>query len=745
MASAREHLQIYRGEQLLISQGLVIATLAISGMLFSFVGSYLVNGTQLLDLGLILYGLAGAAWLLAMWKPSVGRWFVLLSVVTLVHIIDLWFGVPGTIGLLATTILLAVSMIGLKAAISLAICETLLLLLWISVGREELAHSARLIAIIGIWATMALTYAIHTPIQQVLEWMTAQYQYAQKLLEETRDNHLALREANEDLTRAYVHLTRMDKLLRTAYQQAEAAQQSKEQFVANVSHELRTPLNMIIGFSEMILESPRSYGGSLPANLLADLEVIHRNSQYLSELIGDVLDLSQIETGQMALSKESVSLQDIIHAATIAVRPLFESKSLSLETDISKDLPAAFCDPVRVREVVLNLLSNAGRFTEGGGVRIQARLDGEHICVRVRDTGPGISQSDLGRLFQPFQQLDGSIRRRYGGTGLGLSISRHFVELHGGNMWVESTVGEGSTFCFTLPLTSSLQLDAGPTRWIISNWEHLEHSRPATAPRPLLQPRFILLDAGDALQRLLHRYLDGADIISVSTWEEAIQELSIAPAQALLVNGSSVSESLQEYSTSAKLPFHTPVIFCAVPNLTEVENSLGISSYLVKPVSREVLLAALDRLQLWEKRANPQHITALIADDEPDAVRLFWRILNSADRPYRVITAVNGQQALQLLRTQCPDVMLLDLVMPGLDGFQVLAAKNADPTIRNIPTLVLSAHDPAGYPLVSSAVAAVRGSGLSVPQLLSSIKALAEILTPTSQLGDLKQRVMPSE
>ncbi|MCP4534139.1 MAG: HAMP domain-containing histidine kinase, partial [Delftia sp.] len=289
---------------------------------------------------------------------------------------------------------------------------------------------------------------------------------------------------------------RLSDRLKTMHQVAEEARRAKEEFVANVSHELRTPLNMIIGFSEIITESPQVYGASLPPALLADIGAIQRNSRHLSRLVDDVLDLSQIEAGRMALNKEWASLPDIIGAATLAVRPLFESKGFYLETDIPPDLPPVFCDSTRVRQVLINLLSNAGRFTERGGVRVRIERAENEIVISVSDTGPGIGVEAQQKLFEPFQQLDSSIRRRHDGSGLGLSISKRFVEMHVGKMWIESQVGVGATIYFSLPLETPLPAIPGggsALRWFNPYQPYEKRTRRSKAPAPSFVPRYVLL------------------------------------------------------------------------------------------------------------------------------------------------------------------------------------------------------------------------------------------------------------
>jgi CheY-like chemotaxis protein len=342
----------------------------------------------------------------------------------------------------------------------------------------------------------------------------------------------------------------------------------------------------------------------------------------------------------------------------------------------------------------------------------------------------------MDKLFQPFQQVDGSIRRRYGGTGLGLSISKRFIELHGGKIWVESAEGVGTTFSFRLPMAPPMPISRDCLRGVTPGWEHFQRTRPSIAPKAVVQPRFVVLETGNSLKRLLTRYLDGVEIVSATNLEEAIQELSASPSQALLINDTSVSGTLQRLE-SITLPDGTSVMVCSVPGTTESAGSLGVSDYLVKPVSRDALLAALERLNLDRR-------TVLVVDDEPEALQLFRRMLASSGQGYRVLRARNGEEALNILRERRPDVILLDLVMPKLDGFQLLEAKSQDPALSDIPVIVLSARDPAGQPIVSNALAITQKGGLSIHHLLAYIKMTGQVLSITAPSADPMPSIMSS-
>lgn len=585
------------------------------------------------------------------------------------------------------------------------------------------ANTVRVAGVMALLATVVWMLSRDFAAELSQTWQRAEY--AQHLVDDARSQRLELRQVEEDLLQANREQIRLLNRLEALNQIAEEARQTKQAFIANVSHELRTPLNMVIAYAELITQTPHLYSRRLPAALLADMNVILRNSQHLSRLVDDVLDLSQIETGRMALSKEWASMAEIVETAMETVSPLFQAKSLHLHAELAPDLPALFCDKTRIRQVLINLLSNAGRFTETGGVTVRARVCDRQVVVSVIDTGPGIGPEERERLFEPFQQLDSSIRRKYGGSGLGLNISKHFVEMHEGRIWLESEPGQGSTFHVSLPVETpqyAAALSPGSRRSVSPFHEYYPRTRMRVAKIPHVGRRYVVLDQGSTLPRLLRRYADDVEIDLAKTPAEAVALLTEAPAQALVVNSASRTEEGSLAALAGALPYDTPVFACWLTSDDSV-HQLGIARYLVKPVGSAVLLEAV--------RALPPPIrTVMVADDEPELLRLFTRTLAGAPEQYRVISASDGVEALTLLRESRPDALILDLWMPHMNGFELLRAKETDALIREIPVIVVSSRNPSSQPIVSNQLVVARSGGLSMRNLLDSIEALTGVLTP---------------
>jgi PAS domain S-box-containing protein len=442
----------------------------------------------------------------------------------------------------------------------------------------------------------------------------------------------------------------------------------KSQFLANMSHELRTPLNSIIGFSRVIL---KGIDGPITEMQQQDLTAIYNSGQHLLGLINDILDLARIEAGKMELNFEEVRLPEIIHSVFSTAKGLVKEKPIQLIEKVPADIPPIRGDAMRVRQVLLNLISNAAKFTDEGFITVEASVqkapNGKlEALVKVIDTGPGISPEGQEKLFKAFSQVDGSATRKTGGSGLGLSICANLVQLHGGRIGVESQEGKGSTFWFTMPLFYQ-PLDQIP------------------AGKKIV----LAIDDDPQVINLYERYLtpQGYHVIAVTdpaVAKERVKE--IRPFAVTLdimmpnVDGWTVLTDLKSDPATRDIP----VIICSIVEQSDKGFTLGATDYLVKPILEEDLVNALNRLN---KNGSIRRV--LVIDDDPNDLRLIEKILTERGK-YQTILAEGGRRGWEILNTNPPDAIILDIFMPEMDGFMILEKLQEEPALREIPVLVLS-------------------------------------------------------
>lgn len=675
-------------------------------------------------LGGMLWVLLAVTWHVLRKSYSAAVWLLVGGLSSITILLVHWYPSSGTGALLALPVIVAVAFLGEWQGLGVGLVVSMALRWQLQRVFAGPIRSDALVALGSVWGSALLTWSALRPLRSLSEWSWRHYDRAQALLEEARERQAELHEVKEDLERANRNLARLNQVVTASQKEAELARQAKENFVANVSHELRTPLNMIIGFSDMISRAPRVYRKGLPRELLADVTAIRRNAKHLSELVDDVLDLSKADSGYMTLSMEPCHPRDLTTDAAQAVGALFVSKKLSMAVDIPEDLPQVYCDVTRIRQVLLNLLSNAGRFTERGGVRVAAmRREGE-LVISVADTGPGIPAEDIPRLFEPFRQLEMPSRDQSGGTGLGLSICKRLVELHGGRMWAESEVGVGTTFSFSLPIQSPAQAGTPVHRWLGGEWHHRALARPRRVRPAQAEPLVVLVDREAALAPLLARHLDGCEVIVARDSGELMSTLQESPARAVIINEATVEQERSWEEILATLPYSLPVLRCRVAGSESTAARLGAFESLMKPVSREELLDAVERV--------PDSVeTILIVDDESECVQLFARMLESGGSGYGLLRANNGKRALEIVRTARPDLVLLDLMMPEMDGFELLSRMHADPGLSKVPIITVSALDLSKEELISESLKLSRPEGLSQRDLLDGVKALVQVIGPT--------------
>lgn len=310
---------------------------------------------------------------------------------------------------------------------------------------------AWLTALILLTAVMLQTSV--ASLYTALAWYRAMQERADHLLNESREHQAKLTQTLKSLDLAYQNLNRMQNQLITARQQADESKRLKQRFAANISHELRTPLNLIVGFSEVMVMTPEIYTENrLPPKLAHDLYQIYANSRHLLEMVDDVLDLSQAELSSFSLDIERTDVHRFIEDSSEVFRNIFRDGRLTFSIHIAPHLPPVDMDKTRTRQVLLNLLSNAHRFTEAGAVMLKVWHEDNQLLFSVTDTGRGIPPDKHAQIFEEFYQVDSSLSRKHGGAGLGLAISKRFVETQEGRIWVESEVGRGATFTFSLPI-----------------------------------------------------------------------------------------------------------------------------------------------------------------------------------------------------------------------------------------------------------------------------------------------------
>lgn len=528
-------------------------------------------------------------------------------------------------------------------------------------------------------------------------------QEASRQVEEARRHRGELNRALKSLDLAWSQLQRANSELFQAREVADAALRFKREFAAQISHELRTSLNLVLGFSETMAFSQNSYGVKLPAPYLRDVTEIYRNSQHLLALIDDVLDLSRLDAGRMGLRREPVDLAPMLREATEIARPLVERKGLALVLDVPPALPLTLVDRTRIRQVVLNLLSNAVRATSHGQIVVRAVRDGDQIRVEVRDTGIGIAPADLERVFEEFLQVEGT-QGAAGAAGLGLAVSKRIVTLHGGRMWAESQVGVGSTFAFALPLPERpAYTDAVQTR--------------SPAPIPPQPAVVVTAEPGADEVRLLERHLEGYQVAAAPTVHDALDLAAQGGVRAVIVNAS-FAEILDAPLRSQTVP----LIACPLPGPEQARNSLGVSCFLQKPIKGEELRSALQRVA-------PAARYVLVVDDDPNAVRLIERMLQGPGTVYEVARAYSGREALKRAQTQRPDAIVLDLAMEAGNGQWLIAALRQKADMGDIPIVVTTGR-PVEELWRSGPIGIISGTGFTPTETLRYLQALLSAVPP---------------
>jgi signal transduction histidine kinase/CheY-like chemotaxis protein len=450
----------------------------------------------------------------------------------------------------------------------------------------------------------------------------------------------------------------------------EIASRHKSEFLASMSHELRTPLNAVIGFSEVLLE--RMFG-DLNERQDEYVRDIWSSGKHLLELLNDILDLSKVEAGRMDLEWSTFSVREALENGLALMRERAARKSISLILEVSPEIGLFHADELRFRQVVLNLLSNAVKFTpEAGEVVVRATSDGPEVLVTVTDTGIGVAPADQARIFESFQQ-GGRGAQQHEGTGLGLTLCRRIVGLLGGRMWLESEVGRGSTFGFAVPLGAL---------------ESAQAPRSDESP-PHRGPLVVIIEDDRRSLDLLRLYLEGAgvEVVGVRDGATGLEVVRQQRPSAVVLDirlpgmdGWDVLATLKADPATAPIP----VVVVSMVDERGRGFALGAAEYLVKPVSRDDVLSALTRVTVLPDSNR----TLLAIDDDPLVIELVKAVLEPEG--WQVLGAADGETGVALARSRQPAVVLLDLLLPGMDGFEIAAALHDDSTTQQIPIIVLT-------------------------------------------------------
>ena len=467
-------------------------------------------------------------------------------------------------------------------------------------------------------------------------------------------------------------------------QQLEIASQHKSHFLASMSHELRTPLNAIIGLTEMMTEHAPRFGTE---KALEPLRRVLRAGRHLLTLINEILDLSKIEAGKIELNIETVSIAPVIEDVAGTARPLADQNGNRLLVDCPADIGTIRADPVRLRQALLNLLSNACKFTKQGEVRLRvARIEESGagwVEFAVKDTGIGITPEQFGKLFQEFSQVGTEASHRAGGTGLGLAISRRLCRLMGGDITAFSEPGRGSTFTIRLPGALAGDPVAKPSTTDLK-----------TKATPEIHPRgdtILVVDDDATARELIARHLEdeGFSVVTVANGVEALKlARELRPTAITLdvmmpdLDGWTVLSALKGDPDLASIP----VVMVTIVDEQQRGVALGAAGYLMKPIERAKLLALLAP---WRAEARPTRV--LVIEDDPDQLAFISAAL--AQPNWEIVEAANGRLALEKMQPSPPDVVVLDLMMPEMDGFEFMAAVQMNPDWRNIPVFVVTALD----------------------------------------------------
>jgi len=461
--------------------------------------------------------------------------------------------------------------------------------------------------------------------------------------------------------------------------EVERATQMKSKFLANMSHELRTPLNAIVGFSELLAEQT---AGELNDKQKRFVNHIKQGSAHLLQLINDILDLSKIEAGQLEFHQEEFAVVDALPEVLSTIRPLAMAKNIQLGQTL-KSSHSVCADRVRFKQILYNLLSNAVKFTPPDGkIQIDSFDEGDLVGIAVTDTGVGIRPEDQAVIFEEFRQVEGKPGAVQEGTGLGLAITKRLVEQQGGQVHVESEFGKGSRFSFTLPAGNALEREV----------------HPPSAPSVSLavttderdKPLVLIVDDEPSARELLASYLEGEYRVAMAeSGPEAVEKARLLHPDAITLDVMMAGGNGFEALVTLRNTAHTasiPIIIVSIVDQKQVGFALGAADYLIKPIRKPALL---ETIRKHVPTPADDDSAVLLVDDDPKTLELLEETLRSAG--YETQSVRSGKRALEVLSSKVVGAVLLDLLMPGMDGFQVIRHIRKEPSLKELPIFVMTA------------------------------------------------------
>lgn len=602
------------------------------------------------------------------------------------------YGKPEILLLLCFLPIMAEVTLGIRPAIVVEGIVCIIVLGWDALPfTRTLPLNYDWVLILSSAAATALGWGISDNLVTSIDAASYHYREAVQRLNEAREHRAEISVLLKDVNKANYQLDRLNRMLIFSRAQAEEAREERNRFAMAVSHELRSPLNFIIGFSDLMVNSPDTYAKvtNWPRGLYDDIREIYKSSTHLLSLINDILDMGKMDAQQMMLFKERIDFALIFEDVRQMVHSAVESKGLELKIELQPDLPLVYVDRTRIRQVLLNLVTNSLRFTRKGSITLKGYLSNpETLRVDVIDTGVGIAKADQSKVFKEFRQVGNQNWQREEGSGLGLSIGRRFIEMHGGEMGLESELGKGSTFYFTLPLKEQVEV--------------LDEANAGTEPMVTTggvdeKSPLLLLLAPDAFSaRAFAELIHDCKVTLMTNPAQLYQTVATTYPRAVMIDETMIlNNDVQAFLNDP--PYDCPVITFPIPLSRQNRTSNlpeGVCDYLVKPVPRQVLVETIAGLHI-----SPQ--TVLVVDDDPSMARFVSQSLRVTDdekellaEDLKILTALDGQEALRYLQAVPVGVVLLDLDLTDMNGLTLLNQIRLDSELSKIPVVIISASDP---------------------------------------------------